>query len=117
MSNLIKYPIFMGSKERKRQLDLLLNHLNKRNFRCPICKFRYKKDDEGKCYCIEKKENPKFYPQDYIEGVCPICKLLNEKDESFCLDIYKEDLDLIKRIILFQLKQSLKGEEKQNENS
>lgn len=109
--NIIKYPFFMGRKERLRQLDLLLNHLKEKKLKCPICKFRYKKGDDGKCYDIKKIENPKFYPQDYLEGVCPICKLLNEQDGDFSLDIHKEDLDLIKRIILFQIKQEVKEDE------
>ena len=99
-----KYPLFMSRKKKVAVLDSLIEHINKKKVCCPICKFRYKKGEQGKSFSLAKVENPEEYPRDFIEGVCPLCKLNNENDEYFSISFYKKDMELLERLILWKLK-------------
>ena len=103
-----KYPIFMGRKEKVKQLNNLIKHVSKPKTRCPICKFRYRKGESGNSYSIPIVENPEIYPRDYIEGVCPICKFIKEyeKDKYATFEpiIFNNDMEFYERLFLWHSK-------------
>lgn len=102
-----KYPFFMSMKKRGEILDNLIEYTEREKRNCPFCKYRYRKGEDGNSYSLAKISHPKFYPDDYVDGVCPLCKLEKE-DDDFSLELDKDNFELIRRLILWREKRKKK---------